>query len=401
MSTVYHHVKLRIVFCFFKTKLFCEVSFENTSQFARIAHVLPMVLMVRCVQVSHLVMPQELLLPERNPKAKQGTQRKDGACLGAPTMLRNPHCWPLLHGSWHSNAQPFAEMKRWMQRCNWKISKKKWSVVSVEKRLVKSQKWGSKLMKSSPNCRPKPLWGQLRSQLSNLSCGVSRPAGRQRCWREHRLRPAETAGAGSQTQVFFGHCDNIKDIKGGQKTPMKPPEKKLGQITSRPLRWIELNKNMSTSLAWPWFCRVRWKTMVALVTVFPVPGSFHYKLIRYTTSHSHHIDAWRSLNEAEGIRQCFAHRIDLRKPSGHGTQKLTSRLWKNMAGTCSSLPVTTAAFATTRCVALQNKFPINKPRLSSWSKHFFNGMASKKKHRQKRQKTTLPANGSTVAGLEP
>lgn len=256
-------------------------------------------------------------------------------------------------------------------------------------------------MKSSPNCRPKPLWGQLRSQLSNLSCGVSRPAGRQRCWREHRLRPAETAGAGSQTQVFFGHCDNIKDIKGGQKTPMKPPEKKLGQITSRPLRWIELNKNMSTSLAWPWFCRVRWKTMVALVTVFPVPGSFHYKLIRYTTSHSHHIDAWRSLNEAEGIRQCFAHRIDLRKPSGHGTQKLTSRLWKNMAGTCSSLPVTTAAFATTRCVALQNKFPINKPRLSSWSKHFFNGMASKKKHRQKRQKTTLPANGSTVAGLEP
>ena len=118
MSTVYHHVNVRIVFCFFKTKLFCEVNFKNTSQFARIAHVLPMVLMVRCVQVSHLVMPQELLLPERNPKAKQGTQRKDGACLGAPTMLRNPHCWPLLHGSWHSNAQPFAEMKRWMQRCN-------------------------------------------------------------------------------------------------------------------------------------------------------------------------------------------------------------------------------------------------------------------------------------------
>ena len=186
---------------------------------------------------------------------------------------------------------------------------------------------------------------------------------------------------GAQTKTWNGHLRPLRQYKRykkvDQKTPVKPPENKLCQITSRD-HFAELNKNMSTSLAWPWFCRVRWKTMVALVTVFPVPGSFHYKLIRYTTSHSHHIDAWRSLNEAEGIRQCFAHRIDLRKPSGHGTQKLTSRLWKNMAGTCSSLPVTTAAFATTRCVALQNKFPINKPRLSSWSKHFFNGMASKK-----------------------
>lgn len=69
MSTVYHHVNVRIVFCFFKTKPFCEVNFENTSQFARIAHVL-LVLMVRCVQVSHLVMPQELPLPESHAKGK-------------------------------------------------------------------------------------------------------------------------------------------------------------------------------------------------------------------------------------------------------------------------------------------------------------------------------------------
>lgn len=109
------------------------------------------------------------------------------------------------------------------------IKKKIWSVVSVVKRTCQKSKVGSKIdINWSPNCRPKPLWGQLRSQLSNLSCGVSRPAGRQRCWREHKLRPAETATAGSQTQVFFfGHCDNIKDIKGGQKTPVKPPEKKL------------------------------------------------------------------------------------------------------------------------------------------------------------------------------
>ena len=239
MSTVYHHVNVRIVFCFFKTKLFCEVSFENTSQFARIAHVLPMVLMVRCVQVSHLVMPQELPLPERNPKAKQGTQRKDGACLGAPTMLRNPHCWPLLHGSWHSNAQPFAEMKRWMQRCNWKISKK-YEVLSQSKKDLSKVKSGDQ-----------NWWNLLQIAETETSVkSVEIPAFKPVLW-SFSASWSTAMLEGAQTKTCWNGRGRLSDT--GFFRPLRQYKRYKRRTTKH--QWNHLKKKMSnhkstTSLNW-------------------------------------------------------------------------------------------------------------------------------------------------------
>ena len=158
-------------------------------------------------------------------------------------MLRNPHCWPLLHGSWHSNAQPFAEMKRWMQRCNCKISKKNMKCCLSRKKDLSKVKSGIKnwyklisKLPSETSLRSveipafKPV---LWSFSASWSTAMLEGAQTKTCWNGH--------GRLSDTVFFFRPLRQYKRYKRWTKntseTTWKKFVKSLVETTS--LNWIE------------------------------------------------------------------------------------------------------------------------------------------------------------------